>query len=86
MLRSTDVGTNCVHQRLNCVARHHAVLDGEQRHQQQVDDQRFGERRAVPLSMVFGTDEAGDEADGVEKGDEEHEIGDDAVEECDKRP
>ena len=34
---------------------------------------------AAPLSMVFGTARPDHEADGVEKGDEKHEIGDDSV-------
>jgi len=37
--------TNCVHHALKRLARHHAVLNGEQRHQQQIDDDRFGRRR-----------------------------------------
>jgi hypothetical protein len=61
--------------------RHHAVLNGEDGQQHQIDDQRqhCGSRRSAVDGLrhhqIFN------ETDGVEEGDEEYGVGHDAIEE-----
>src|SRR6516165_6472849 len=60
---------------LERLARHHAVLNREQRHQQDIDDQRLCHRRNRPAVDSLGYRHAGNEADGVEEGPEEYGVG-----------
>jgi hypothetical protein len=59
------------------------VLNGEDRHQHQVDDERL--RRRSCRSAIDGLwhDEIFNKADGVEESDEKYAIGHDAIEEPD---
>ncbi len=68
---------------LELPARHDAVLDGEYRHQNEVDDGRFHRRPGRAAVEGFRNHQAGYEADGAEKRHEKHEIGDDSVQKCD---
>jgi hypothetical protein len=63
-----------------CRPRHAAVLHGEQAEQGEIDRQRGGEIAGRAAVDVLGHAEAGDKADRVQEGDEEHRVADDAVE------
>jgi hypothetical protein len=64
---------------LELSARHQAVLHGEQRQQQQVDDERFGCRRLRAGVDGLWHHQAGYEADGIKNCTEKREIGDQSV-------
>jgi hypothetical protein len=51
------------------------VLNREQRHQQDIDDQRLRHRRNRPAVDGLGHRHAGNEADGVKEGPEEYGVG-----------
>jgi hypothetical protein len=55
------------------------VLDREDAEQDDVDEQRLGQRRRQAGVDALGHDQVADEADGVEEGDEEDRIGDRTV-------
>jgi hypothetical protein len=69
---------------LNLPARHYAVLNSKQRRQQHIDDECFDDRRGRSGVDGLGHDEAGNETDRVKEGNEEHDIGSDAVQKCDE--
>src|SRR4029077_20225867 len=58
---------------------HAAMLNGEDRHQQEIDQQRLGKRRDCTGIDRFRYDVLRDEANGIEKGAEEDEISGSAV-------
>jgi hypothetical protein len=65
------------------LSRHHAVLNREQRHQQNVDDQCFAERDHWPAVDVLRYPQPGYEADGVEERSQKNDIRYQPVQECD---
>jgi hypothetical protein len=69
---------------LELPARHHTMLDGEQRHQQHVDDQRFDQRRRRARVDGLGHHQPSDETNGVENGAEKNQVRKDAVKECEQ--
>ncbi len=62
--------------------RHRAVLHGKQRHQQEIDDERFRQRHGRTGVDGLRHDQTFDEADGIEKREKEHDIGCEPVEKC----
>src|SRR5262249_39312636 len=66
--------------RLEALARHHAVLHGEQGQQEQIDDQCLDARRLRTGVDGLGQENAHQKADGVEDCDEECDVGDNSVE------
>jgi hypothetical protein len=62
------------------LARHDAVLHGEERQQQQIDEERFSQRPSRSGVDDLGHHQAFDKADGIEKGEEEDDISDEATE------
>jgi hypothetical protein len=66
---------------LELLARHHAVLRGEQRHQKKVNCDRLCCRRFQTGVDGLWYDKAGNEADGIEDCGEKREIGDKPIEE-----
>jgi hypothetical protein len=69
---------------LELLARHHAVLNGEDRHQHKVDDERLRQGRGRSAVDALRHDEARDKADGVEKSREEDGVGCQSVEKRDE--
>ncbi|MGY4499051.1 hypothetical protein ACVWYH_002982 [Bradyrhizobium sp. GM24.11] len=60
--------------RLEALARHHTVLNGEQRHQQQIDDHGFGGRRVGPGVDGLRHHQPHHKADRVDNRNEKNEI------------
>ena len=69
---------------LELSARHDAVLHGEQRHQENVHDERFSRCRAGACIDRLWHYQVRYEADGVKECKEEYEIGGEAIEKCDE--
>ena len=63
--------------------RHHAVLNGEDGHQHQIDDQGLRCRRRRSTVNGLWHHQIFDETNSVEEGHEEHDVGHDAIEEGD---
>src|SRR6478735_1638686 len=64
--------------------RHHAVLDREQRQQNEVDDQRFRQRRYRTAVDRLRYWHVADKGDGIEEGNEEDGVSGNSVEQCDE--
>ena len=67
---------------LEPVPRHHAVLSGKQRHQQQVDDHRLRDRRGGTGIDSLWHNEARDKANGIEKSAEKYDVACGSVCQC----
>src|SRR5262249_28650000 len=65
---------------------HHAVLNGEEGHQQHVDNERFRDRLDGSGVDALGNNEPGDKADRIQKRYEKKEITSNTVQERDKSP
>src|SRR4030081_2843151 len=69
---------------LELLARHHTVLNGEDGHQEKVDDERLGHRHDRSAVDGLWHHEARDEADGIEAGDEKWDVGCESVQKGDE--
>ena len=81
MLRSAACGIESKQLTLERRARHHAVLDGEQTEQPQIDQERRSQRRGRRRVERLRHHEVADEPDGIEITHQEHGVGNHSVDE-----